>query len=319
MDLYATPFRGFVKISEVGSFTRAAEALNISQPALSASIRELERQLGFKLFERSSRRVEVTSEGRAFLANAKRIVLESEWLHQKAAEIRTNELRVAVQHHSILFPVRTGLTDGFIAAHPRTAVKILALGHVRIFEALNRDEVDLALVLEPADPIEEGGSDGSIERLVIARRPIRLAISELAARSCSGGVRLAQFEGLPVAAINRLHGVALAEAVARCLSDARIKHIRPPEGDVVSVLRYAAATGIAAVDMDWLPENFVHQMCNLVSLPVIDGALSTQLSLLRRRKAQRPAALEFWTFAETSRAAENWLLAPITGAHLAAR
>ena len=47
MDLNAGPFRAFLKVAELESFTRAAEALNISQPALSASIKELERIRGW--------------------------------------------------------------------------------------------------------------------------------------------------------------------------------------------------------------------------------------------------------------------------------
>ena len=100
MDLNAGPFRAFLKVAELESFTRAAEALNISQPALSASIKELERRLGFPLFERSSRRVCATREGEALLVNAKRVVIETDWLQQRVRDIRDNELRIGVQHRS---------------------------------------------------------------------------------------------------------------------------------------------------------------------------------------------------------------------------
>ena len=52
MDLHAKPYRCFLAIAEHGSFARAAEAANMSQPALSALIKEFERRLGFALFAR---------------------------------------------------------------------------------------------------------------------------------------------------------------------------------------------------------------------------------------------------------------------------
>lgn len=63
MDLDASPFRAFLAVAKHRSFTRAAHEMHISQPALSATIRELERRLGFLLFERTSRHVGLTREG----------------------------------------------------------------------------------------------------------------------------------------------------------------------------------------------------------------------------------------------------------------
>src|SRR5262245_3906798 len=94
MDLDATPFRYFVTVADERSFTRAAALLNVSQPALSAQIREFERRLGFALFLRNSRRVELTAEGRLFLGNARRMMAEAAWANQAAREIRENELRI---------------------------------------------------------------------------------------------------------------------------------------------------------------------------------------------------------------------------------
>jgi DNA-binding transcriptional LysR family regulator len=67
MDLDARPYRALVAIAQEHSFTRAAERLNLSQPALSAQIREFERRLGFALFERTSRSVALTAKGRLLL------------------------------------------------------------------------------------------------------------------------------------------------------------------------------------------------------------------------------------------------------------
>lgn len=58
--------QSFLTLARIGSFSRAAEALFITQPALSRTIAELEQQVGCKLFRRKSRPVEMTAEGEVF-------------------------------------------------------------------------------------------------------------------------------------------------------------------------------------------------------------------------------------------------------------
>jgi DNA-binding transcriptional LysR family regulator len=67
----------FLAVVEHGSFTAAARATRIVQSALSTSIRNLERELGTALFERTTRRVTVSEAGQAFLPRARRVVAES--------------------------------------------------------------------------------------------------------------------------------------------------------------------------------------------------------------------------------------------------
>ena len=65
---------GFVKVVELGSFTAAADALFISQSALSQQIRTLENQLHFTLFQHGARQVTLTAAGRSFYPKAKQIL-----------------------------------------------------------------------------------------------------------------------------------------------------------------------------------------------------------------------------------------------------
>src|SRR6218665_856910 len=59
--------RAFIAVAELGSFTRAAADLNLSQPALTSTIKLLEAHLGVELLLRTSRQVELTAGGAAFL------------------------------------------------------------------------------------------------------------------------------------------------------------------------------------------------------------------------------------------------------------
>jgi DNA-binding transcriptional LysR family regulator len=64
-----------IALAEELNFSRAAERLNLTQPALSKQIIELEGMLGFRLFERNHQNVELTDAGRAFVEEARDAVL----------------------------------------------------------------------------------------------------------------------------------------------------------------------------------------------------------------------------------------------------
>ena len=70
MDVELRHLRSFVAVAEELSFTRASARLHLAQPALSAQIRQLEERVGAKLFERTTRKVELTPAGRALLERA---------------------------------------------------------------------------------------------------------------------------------------------------------------------------------------------------------------------------------------------------------
>lgn len=70
--------RAFLAVADAGSFTRAAARLHVAQQALSATVRRLERELGARLFERTTRAVQLTAAGEAMLESARRALGELE-------------------------------------------------------------------------------------------------------------------------------------------------------------------------------------------------------------------------------------------------
>src|SRR5690606_36884651 len=85
MELYQ--LRSFIAVAEAANFTRASGQLNITQPALSQQIINLENVLGHKLLHRLGRRAVLTDSGRVFIKRARRILLEAD---NAVKEIRDN-------------------------------------------------------------------------------------------------------------------------------------------------------------------------------------------------------------------------------------
>jgi DNA-binding transcriptional LysR family regulator len=81
--------RYFIAVGEAQHFGRAAERLHIAQPALSRQIQDLEREVGFLLFERLPRGVRLSDAGKVFLSDARRIL-------QDVAEAKHRAERMAL-------------------------------------------------------------------------------------------------------------------------------------------------------------------------------------------------------------------------------
>lgn len=79
----------FVEVAKASSFRRAAEVLGIPGSTVSRRIADLERDLGLRLFNRSTRRVELTEGGRQYFESCKRILHEARLAHQELTDLQT--------------------------------------------------------------------------------------------------------------------------------------------------------------------------------------------------------------------------------------
>src|SRR5665811_31156 len=84
MELFQ--LRYFITIAETQSFTQAAHRLHLSQPALSHQIKQLENELGARLFNRTSRSVDLTQDGRAFFPLAQNVLAKADEAQQMMKE-----------------------------------------------------------------------------------------------------------------------------------------------------------------------------------------------------------------------------------------
>ncbi|MDM0046177.1 LysR family transcriptional regulator [Variovorax dokdonensis] len=103
MNITLRQLRAFVAVAEVGQFTLAASRIHISQSALSALVKELEGELGVRLFDRHTRSVRLTTSGVDFLDRARRVLQELDQALHVTREVATfNRGRVSVACATVL-------------------------------------------------------------------------------------------------------------------------------------------------------------------------------------------------------------------------
>lgn len=144
----------FVIVAEERHFTRAADILQISQSGLSASVRALESELGTSLFIRSTRSVELSVAGQAFLVEALRTLASAAAAQNAVAAVRgltLGSLTVGAEPclGSVDLP---GELARFRTTHPGVDVRLRHAGSLELIEGVASGRTDVALVVAVGDP-----------------------------------------------------------------------------------------------------------------------------------------------------------------------
>lgn len=104
-----------LEVAECGTIRKAAERLFITQPSLTAAIRELESELGITIFKRTNKGVQVTSEGEEFLGYARQVVCQTNLIEERyfgAAPVR-QQFCVSTQHYSFAVEAFVALLNAY--------------------------------------------------------------------------------------------------------------------------------------------------------------------------------------------------------------
>jgi DNA-binding transcriptional LysR family regulator len=145
--------RAFVAVSDRGGFSAAAEALHITQPALSRRIGELEAALGLRLFDRTSRRVDLTESGEDLLARCKELLTSGESLRERARALAAGKagiLRIGCAP-MIMEAVVAPLIARYRKRCPDVDLQLHEQGGERAQEAVLRGQLHAAIA-SPMEP-----------------------------------------------------------------------------------------------------------------------------------------------------------------------
>jgi DNA-binding transcriptional LysR family regulator len=134
-------------VAAEGSLQAAATRLGRTHPTLHVTIGNVEQEIGFPLFDRSGYRLTLTAEGAAFLARARRVLLEADELHAYADHVAAGEeteLTVVIGDLTPLRPMLQ-LLKGFFADHPQTRLNLRFETLTAPWALLEQDSTDLIL------------------------------------------------------------------------------------------------------------------------------------------------------------------------------
>ncbi len=141
----------FAALARLGSFTRAAQELFLTQSAISHAIKALEEQAGCRLFERAGRRVTLTQSGEQFLRHVEKILGEMKAARRGLDELSRwghGRLRLGASTTACQYILPTVLRE-FKQSFPKCVISIDPGDHARQLDLLLGSRIDLALMLEP--------------------------------------------------------------------------------------------------------------------------------------------------------------------------
>jgi DNA-binding transcriptional LysR family regulator len=314
-----TPLRYFIAIARSGHMTKAARALGVTQPALSAMLRKLEAEAGAELLFRTGRGVELTEAGRVFLRHAEEAVGRAD------AGVRAVRELVGLQAGSIRVgggaTATTYLLPRVVSevrrAHPGLRFYVREAGSSAVAAAVSSGELDLGIVTMPLKGPEteelvkvplvtdelrlivpgEGASPRRARRarsgdeLKASRRssnpevhpPAFASLSALSASSAVRSFRWKDLAGVPIVAFEA--GTAVREMIDRAAAAAGVELSVVMELRSIESIKQMVAAGIGV--------GFVSKfaLADGEGLVCKEGKLSRGLAIVRRRDRVPSAAV----------------------------
>jgi DNA-binding transcriptional LysR family regulator len=222
----------FVAVAEEQSFTKAARRLSYVQSALSVSIQSLERELGVRLFERTTHRVALTDAGDALLPSARETLASAERTREIAEALRgllRGTVRIGIMQ-SFGFLDIADLLGRFHRQHPDVEIQIRpsAGGSQALVEELKSGGIDIGFVSVMEDPVGVSTSELGVEELhlvgmpeLLPARRARVQLRALADATfidfpAGWGIRAAVDQAFAAAGIDRRPTIEVAD-VGACL------------------------------------------------------------------------------------------------------
>jgi DNA-binding transcriptional LysR family regulator len=154
MDITLKQLRAFVAVVDTGSFSEAAKGLHLSQAALSGLIRELERRVGARLFDRTTRRVAATPMGRAFEPMARRVLAGIDDAIESLSSLK--DLRRGLVRIAAPEPLSCTFLPKLIAAyrsrHPDVELRFDDIPMPQVLDHVHNGLVDIGVGPSPAVP-----------------------------------------------------------------------------------------------------------------------------------------------------------------------
>ena len=287
MSLNLHHLRVFASVAEEGGFTRAAQALRLSQPAVSKAVRELERQTGVPLFERAGRATQLTAAGEALFARARELFAVERSAEEELRALRGlsgGVLRVGASTTVatyLLFPYLARFRE----TNPGVQLRVASANTRAIARALLERRLDVALVEGPVRHPRIEVIPWREDELVLITPPAhRLARKR--------SIELRELTGEPL--IVREPGSGTRRVAERALAEHEVSPPVTLQLGSTEAIKQAVAAGLGVAFVSRFAVEEQVRLGRIAAVRVREAALRRMLTELRLRgRAEGPGAVAF--------------------------
>ena len=283
--------RYFVAVGEEEHFGRAALRLRVAQPALSRQIQDLEREIGFELFERLSRGVKISAAGKLFLEEARRILHQVHEATERAHRVargQSGTLRVGFTENTSWRGVVPDSFRRFRARYPDAELQLNPLPSLHQLEAVRSGRLDAGFMLNAPKPCRE------LDQLPVAVHSLVLAAPAAHPLAKIKNLRLrdmtdARFIWFPRRESAAFYDRLMYECFRGGLKSPRIVQEALNEATILTLVAQGIGVGFVIEPARWRCPDSV------AILKVTDLKLSLPLALVWRKDNVSPLLSKFVT------------------------
>lgn len=279
--LELSQLRTLIHVAELGSLSKAADRMNIAQPALSRQVRLLEQELGVALFSRHGRGMVLTEQGREVLTHAARIMAELDEIRAGAADsdaALSGTVAIGLPP-TVSDIIAVPLVAAFGKAHPGATLRLVSAYTGYLLDWLHRGEIDVAVLYDPRPARSLRSRPLLLENLFL----IGPAEAEFSPRQA---VPFATLRGRRLLLPSTRHG--LRTIVERCASEAGFALDVAVEADSYATLKDLVRHGHGWTILPLAPIHDDISAGRLTGAPLTDPAPVRRLIL--SYPADRPAS-----------------------------
>ena len=291
MDFQTRYLRYFLAVADHLSFSRAAEHLGLSQPALSQRIQALERQLGFTLFVRTSRSVELTHMGDALVEPARGLVGYASRIDRVIRDMRVDRpcpLLIGSAMYSD-FPERTALLAAFTEEYPDDLIDTETGYTLALFQALEEGTIDVAVIVGPLP-------ESQFDYLVMRWFPFELIVPAASDLASQDEIAPETLRGRHLGVFRQKSYPQLYNRTMQPLESLGMRVTSPPDQSPAGMLAYAALHGMIVPMPFTLHTQEELQSAGMVSRPVRDFDPVAAIMLVRHKGTAATISDKLWNF-----------------------
>ncbi len=283
----------FIAVAEELNFTKAARRLQIAQPPVSRHIRDLETELGVKLFDRTSSRVFLTDAGRGFL-NEVRVALQHVSQAAEAARSAgkpgTGTVRLGIGKG--LGDVVGRIVNEYLRVYPKVEIDVRDIASGFQTEAFSERKIDVGFMRMPIDATHLASAP-------LFQEPFSVVLRKSSPLAKHKGLRLRDFAHETLLLIDRrispgAYDLTLALFREQRIEPKVISTATMPYEEAGSILVDSGKGIYLAVGRNPIHPSFIDR---LVALPLKEPAAVIEVRIVWRKDEQAKTALDFVQFA----------------------